>query len=236
MRFVCERFGSSFILAAAILLGSTRDLAAQTVTQAGTLTATPFIGVSFGTSGNVDNSLGLGVGIGYDLTSNIGFEGEFSQALDVAGKDDNVDWSLTNISGNVLYHFDLRGPATPYATFGLGWEHSGIDVKNPDPAALYLGVEHRVRLQLRRRREVPRLGSPPRPRRSAPLPGQRFRPRPLAPVRRTDLRDHQTLTRVYEPTASATKTHEGHEEHEGNAFFFVFFVFFVSSRRCRGPV
>jgi opacity protein-like surface antigen len=138
MRLACGRVGSFFILAAAILLGSTQDLAAQTVTQPGTLTATPFIGVSFGTSGNVDDSLGLGVGIGYDLTSNIGFEGEFSQALDVAGKDDNVDWSLTNISGNVLYHFNLQGPATPYATFGLGWEHSGIDVKNPDPTALYL--------------------------------------------------------------------------------------------------
>lgn len=138
MRLACGRFGCFIILAAAVLLGSTRDLAAQTVTEGGTLTASPFIGVSFGMGTNLDNSFGLGIGLGYDLTSNIGFEGEFSQALDVAGKDDNVDWSLTNISGNVLYHFNLQGPATPYATFGLGWEHSGIDVKNPDPTALYL--------------------------------------------------------------------------------------------------
>jgi opacity protein-like surface antigen len=125
------------MLAAAILLFSARGASAQTVTQAGTWTASPFLGVSFGTSNNLDSSLGLGVGVGYDLTRNLGFEGEFGHVFDVQGDSDNIDWSITNFSGNVLYHFDLRGPVTPYATFGLGWERSSVDVENPDPAALY---------------------------------------------------------------------------------------------------
>jgi opacity protein-like surface antigen len=125
------------MLAAAILFFSAHGASAQTVTQAGTWTATPFLGVSFGTSENLDSSLGLGVAVGYDLTSNLGFEGEFGHVFDVQGDSDNIDWSLTNFSGNVLYHFDLRGPVTPYATFGLGWERSSVDVDNPDPAALY---------------------------------------------------------------------------------------------------
>ncbi len=144
MRSVCARAGSFFILTAAVLVSSVHGAAAQSVARAGTWTATPFIGVSFGTSGNLDNSLGLGAAAGYDLTSNLGFEGEIGHVFDVAGKDANLDWSITNISGNVLYHFDVRGPATPYATFGLGWEHSGLDVKNPNPAALYLASSTEV--------------------------------------------------------------------------------------------
>lgn len=137
MRSVRVRVGSFFMLVATVLVLSARGVAAQSVTEAGTWTATPFLSVSFGTSNNLDSSLGLGVGVGYDLTSNLGFEGEFGHVFDVQGSTDNIDWSLTNFSGNVLYHFDLRGPATPYATFGLGWEHSSVDVENPDPAALY---------------------------------------------------------------------------------------------------
>lgn len=137
MRSVCVRAGSFFILTLALLVCSARGAAAQSVADAGTWTATPFLSGSFGTSMNLDNSLGLGIGIGYDLTSNLGFEGEIGHVFDVAGDSDVLDWSMTNISGNVLYHFDLRGPVTPYATFGIGWEHSGIDVNDPDPAALY---------------------------------------------------------------------------------------------------
>ena len=136
MRSVWVRTGT-FFMAAAVLLMSARGAAAQTVTEAGTWTATPFIGVSFGTSDNLDSSLGLGVAAGYDLTKNLGFEGELGHVFDVQGSSDNIDWSLTGFSGNVLYHFDLRGRATPYATFGLGWERSSVDIENPDPAALY---------------------------------------------------------------------------------------------------
>lgn len=144
MRSVHIGKGKTFMVATAALLLFSAQASAQSVTDAGTWTATPFIGVSFGTSNDAANSLGLGAGIGYDLTSNLGFEAEFAHVLDVAGDDSNIDWSVTNISGNALYHFDLRGPITPYATFGLGWERSGVHVKNPDPLALYAGSSTEV--------------------------------------------------------------------------------------------
>ena len=54
------------------------------------------------------NSAGVGVGVGDDWTANIGFEGEIAYLFDVAGDTDVVDWSITNVSGNFLYHFDVR--------------------------------------------------------------------------------------------------------------------------------
>ena len=70
------------------------------------------------------NSLAIGVGVGYDMTSNIGFEGELGHLFDIVGDDEAVDWSVTNFSGNFIYHFDVKH-VTPYATFGIGFEHSG---------------------------------------------------------------------------------------------------------------
>ena len=70
------------------------------------------------------------------LDSNLGFEGELGYLFDVAGDTDALDWSVTNVSANAIYHFDVRR-FTPYATFGLGFEHSGLDIKDPDILALY---------------------------------------------------------------------------------------------------
>lgn len=122
-----------------ILLGVltlTADSArAQTVTEPNTVTVTPFLSASFGVSQNLDSSMGLGVAVGYDLTSNLGFEFDLGHVFDVVGDDDNLDWSLTNYSGNVLYHFNAPR-VTPYATFGIGWERSSPSVDVPDPVAL----------------------------------------------------------------------------------------------------
>lgn len=110
--------------------------AAQSIAQPQTWTVSPFLAGSMGLDQNgAGNSFGLGVGVGYDLTSNIGFEGELGHLFDVAGDNENLDWAITNVSGNFLYHFDVR-EVTPYATFGLGFERSSIDVKNPDPLEL----------------------------------------------------------------------------------------------------
>jgi opacity protein-like surface antigen len=107
----------------------------QSVTEPNTITITPFLSGSFGTSQDLGGSLGFGGAVGYDLTKNLGFEGEFGHVFDVAGDDDNIDWSLTNFSGSVLYHFDVPR-VTPYGAFGLGWERSNPDIKVPDPLAL----------------------------------------------------------------------------------------------------
>jgi opacity protein-like surface antigen len=120
----------AFFLAAA-------PAAAQSLAEPRTVTVSPFLSTSFGTSNDLGSSLGVGVGVGYDFTRNLGVEVELGRVFDVAGEDDNVDHKLTTISANVIYHFDVRR-VTPYATAGLGWERSTVDVENPDPLALYV--------------------------------------------------------------------------------------------------
>ena len=124
------------ILAAAVSILTAQAASAQSVAEPGTWTVTPFIGTSVGISDSfgAGNSFGLGAGVGYDLTSNIGFEGEVSHLFAVAGDNEDIE-SITNVSANFLYHFDVRR-VTPYATFGLGFERSGVDLKVPDPLAL----------------------------------------------------------------------------------------------------
>lgn len=108
---------------------------AQSVAEPNTVTATPFLSGSFGTSGDLGSSLGIGAAIGYDWTKNLGFEVEFARVFDVVGDEDDVDWSLLNIHANVIYHFDVPR-VTPYAVAGLGWERSSPDSEDPARLAL----------------------------------------------------------------------------------------------------
>jgi opacity protein-like surface antigen len=98
------------------------------VAEPNTVTVTPFLSVSFGTSNDLGSSLGIGAAVGYDWTKNLGFEFEVARVFDVAGDDENLDWSLTNIHANVIYQFDVPR-VTPYAAFGLGWERSNVDLE-----------------------------------------------------------------------------------------------------------
>jgi OmpA-OmpF porin, OOP family len=106
----------------------------RSVAEPNTVTVTPFLSGSFGTSNDL-GSIGLGVGVGYDFTRNIGVEGEIGHSFDLSGDDANLDSSATSYSANGIYHFDMRH-FTPYAAFGLGVEHVGRTVKNPDTLAL----------------------------------------------------------------------------------------------------
>jgi opacity protein-like surface antigen len=110
---------------------------AQSLPEANTWTATPSLHTSVGWGDPApQSSLGLGIAVSYDWTRNLGFEGDIGHLFDVAGDDANIDWSITTFSGNALYHFDTSH-VTPYATFGLGLERSGWELKNPDVLALY---------------------------------------------------------------------------------------------------
>lgn len=134
-----DRSGIFFtILVFGMIAVSAPRAAAQSIAQPRTWTVTPFLGTSMGISDDAGagNSALIGVGVGYDWTSNIGFEGEFAYLFDVAGDTELVDWSVTNVSGNFLYHFDVQHNVTPYATFGIGFERSSID-PDPDPLALF---------------------------------------------------------------------------------------------------
>ena len=129
-----------FTILLAILTLTAGSARAQTAAEPNTLTVTPFLSGSFGVSQSLDNSLGIGFALGYDLTSNLGFEFELGHVFDVVGDDDNLDWSLTNYSGNVLYYFNRVPRVLPYATFGIGWERSNLDFEVIDPAALELTI------------------------------------------------------------------------------------------------
>ena len=119
---ICAVFG--FIAG----IGATAN--AQSVAEPNTITATPFLSVSFGTSQDLGSSLGIGGAIAYDWTSRLGFEFELGRVFDVAGDDDALDYALTTVNGNVVYHFDVKH-VTPYATLGLGWERASPDFKTP---------------------------------------------------------------------------------------------------------
>lgn len=132
----CVKSGIFFMLLS--LVGAPRPASAQSVTEPGAWTVTPFLGSSIGLGDPAnDDSLAIGVAFAYDLTSNLGFEGDVGHLFDVAGDTDDVDWSITNFSANAVYNFDVRR-VTPYATFGIGFERSSLDVKNPDPLALVI--------------------------------------------------------------------------------------------------
>jgi opacity protein-like surface antigen len=122
---------TALILALPLLAAT--PAAAQSVAEPNTWTVTPFLGGTMGLDAPIGgNSMAIGVGFGYDMTSNVGFEGEIGHLFDIAGDNDLVDWSVTSFSGNFLYHFDVER-VTPYATFGLGFEHSGLDGEGLDP-------------------------------------------------------------------------------------------------------
>lgn len=132
-------------MASAVLLGSV-PVAGQSIAEPRTWTVTPFIHTSLGVGFPAPNdSIGIGGAIAYDLTPNLGFEGELSHLFDVDNTAD-VDWSITNFSVNAVYHFDVQR-ATPYATFGMGMERSSRTVRNPilgdfviDPSATEVAV------------------------------------------------------------------------------------------------
>ena len=125
------------VLVLAIITGvfSPASTAAQSIAEPRTWTVTPFLNGAFGSDPG-GGSLGLGGGVGYDFTSNVGVEGELGHLFDVAGDTHAIDWSVTTFTFNAVYHFDVRH-VTPYATAGIGMERSSVDLNDgADPLAL----------------------------------------------------------------------------------------------------
>jgi opacity protein-like surface antigen len=123
-------------LAIALLALTCAPAGAQNLPEPRTWTVTPFLQTSLGIGDPApDDSPGLGVAVAYDWTPKLAFEGEISHLFDVAGDNADIDWSITSFTANALYHFDTKY-VTPYATFGLGWEHSSEDFKTTDALAL----------------------------------------------------------------------------------------------------
>ena len=169
---------------------SLRRARAQSVAEPNTLTVTPFLSASFGTSNDLGSSLGIGVAVGYDLTRNLGFEGELGHVFDVAGDDDNLDWSVTNYQRQRRSTTSTCRDVTPYATFGLGVRtlEPGSDDES-DVLAVDPPSSTEVAYNFGGGVKVPLERSLPRARRPAPLPGQRPGARPLAALRRAHVLD-----------------------------------------------
>lgn len=112
--------------------------AAQTtspVVEPGTWSATPFLSLTFGGNGDT-SSLGIGGAASYDLTELFTVEGELAYVFDLVGDNDDVDWSVLSVGGNVLYHFPLASGMAPYATGGLGFARSSFNVAGFEGATL----------------------------------------------------------------------------------------------------
>lgn len=124
---------SALLFCASVSLTAS-SAAGQSIARPDSWTVTPFLHTSVDVGDPApDNSIGLGVAVGYDWTPNLGFEGELSHLFDVAGDSADVDWSVTNFSANAVYHFDVMR-VTPYATLGLGFERSSQSFDDsPDP-------------------------------------------------------------------------------------------------------
>lgn len=119
------------VLFTTVLAAGAAPASAQSVAEPRTWTVTPFIQTSLGVGRPAPNdSIGLGAAVAYDWTENLGFEGEIGHLFDVDDTAD-VDWSITNFSANVVYHFNVVR-FTPYATFGMGMERSRYSVQPPD--------------------------------------------------------------------------------------------------------
>jgi len=132
------------LVISASTFGAAAPAAAQSIARPNSWTLTPFLHTSVDVGDPApDNSLGLGFAVGYDWTSNLGFEGELSHLFDVAGDTADVDWSVTTFSANAIYHFDVRR-VTPYATLGLGVERSNYGLRDaldlPDLSSNELSV------------------------------------------------------------------------------------------------
>jgi hypothetical protein len=129
----------STVVLAVMVLGVADYATAQQQSQAsateltvGEWSVTPFAG--FGFSGDLDSATGaLGVAGGYNWSRAVSLEGEFTllPSSENGGlvEVNSKEWSLT---GNILYHFAPR-PFRPYAVFGVGVGHAGVDLALSTP-------------------------------------------------------------------------------------------------------
>ena len=126
----------SAVFASVLFAAGVTPASAQDLPEPRTWTVTPFLHTSLGTGDPApDNSAGLGVGVTYDWTRRLAFEGEVGHLFDVAGDNADIDWSVSTFAANALYRFDTKY-VTPYATFGIGLERSSENLKSTDSLAL----------------------------------------------------------------------------------------------------
>lgn len=117
---------------------TTDPVQTQAPAVAGAWTVTPFL--SFTLGGDTDStSLGVGGAAGYAFNSNFGVEAELGYVFDMAGDDDDADWSLIGGAANLLYHVPLENGLTPYAAFGVGFGRASLKMGGADTSSTEVG-------------------------------------------------------------------------------------------------
>jgi opacity protein-like surface antigen len=137
-------FGRARSLAGVALLGLVSLFAAPATAHAqlpapGSLDVTPFFGIAFGND-QEGATTAIGVGIGYNLTDQIAFEGELGIVPDIEGDSSAADVGLLTFSANGVYHFDTATGYIPYATFGLGLGRASFDFPDVDESHTELAI------------------------------------------------------------------------------------------------
>lgn len=106
--------------------------------DSGVWTVTPFLSFTF--KGDTDStSLGVGGAVGYAFTWNFAVEAELGYVFDMAGDEDEVDWSLIGGSASLLYHVPLENNVTPYAAFGVGFGRAALTMGGVDTSSTEAG-------------------------------------------------------------------------------------------------
>jgi opacity protein-like surface antigen len=120
-------------------LGVSPSEARAQLPPAGSVDVTPFFGFTFG-SDQSGPTTSLGVGIGYNWTDQIAFEGELGIVPDLEGDTSAADLGVLTLSANGVYHFDTTSGYVPYATFGLGVGRMSLDLPTVDESHTELAI------------------------------------------------------------------------------------------------
>ena len=104
-------------------------------------TATPFLGLVFG--GDLEGGgLGVGGAVAYNWNPRVSFEGAFTLLPSVdQGVLVQLDSTVWNVTGSVLYHFTTEGNFIPYGAVGVGVGHGSVDLNDVDPLLNNVGLE-----------------------------------------------------------------------------------------------
>jgi hypothetical protein len=140
------RLGSGIVIAAAVLAFGGRAYAqGPPAATAGPLapeqwSVTPWATLAFG--GDLeDGGAGLGAALGYNWNSRLAIEADFSLLPSVEqGVLLNVDSTVWNLTGNLVYHFAEQN-WVPYVAGGLGIGRGSTDLDAADPILAELDLD-----------------------------------------------------------------------------------------------
>lgn len=121
----------ALLLAACLLLASFSLAAAEV--RSGAFTVSPMLGYQmFDSNLDIDDSAVYGLGLGYNINRNWGFELDVRYAPTEADFAGGPDVNVLTVTGNLLYHFQPEQAMVPYLVAGIGGLQYDIDGSGDD--------------------------------------------------------------------------------------------------------